>query len=156
MRLSTATHRDDDHAIAVLHAALDAGVRLLDTADAYAHDDGDRGHNERLVARALASWSSDATAVQIATKGGLTRPRGAWMPDGRAKHLIAACEASLVALGRSCIDLYQLHAPDPYEVEHAMRARRANEVNVSAADLERASVKRRSDGARKKPELTRT
>jgi len=49
----------------------------------------------------------------VATKGGLTRPEGRWVPDGRAKHLVAACEASRVALGVESIDLYQLHAPDP-------------------------------------------
>jgi aryl-alcohol dehydrogenase-like predicted oxidoreductase len=113
MRLSTAPARSDEAAIAVIQAALDAGVRLLDTADAYCHDERDLGHNERLIARALAAWSGDRGAVRVATKGGLTRPGGKWVPDGRAKHLVAACEASLLALGRERIDLYQLHAPDP-------------------------------------------
>jgi aryl-alcohol dehydrogenase-like predicted oxidoreductase len=49
----------------------------------------------------------------VATKGGLTRPRGDWIADGRARHLGAACEASRRALGVERIDLYQLHAPDP-------------------------------------------
>ncbi len=113
MRLSTDVGRDDERAIAVIHAALDGSVRLLDTADAYAHDERERGHNERLVARALASWAGPRDEVRVATKGGLTRPAGAWVPDGRAKHLALACEASLAALGRGRIDLYQLHAPDP-------------------------------------------
>ncbi len=113
MRLSTAPVRDDDAAIAVLHAALDGGVRLLDTADAYAHGPQDIGHNERMIARALASWSGDRASVRVATKGGLTRPGGKWVPDGRAKHLVAACEASLHALAVDRIDLYLLHAPDP-------------------------------------------
>ena len=113
MRLSTLPERDDDAAIATLHAALDAGVALLDTANVYCLDDGDIGHNERLVATALARWGGDRTAITIATKGGLTRPGGAWVPDGRAKALRAACEASCSALGVARIDLYQLHAPDP-------------------------------------------
>lgn len=113
MTLSTAAERDDDDSVAVLHAALDAGVTLLDTADAYAHSERDMGHNERLIRRALDEWSGDASAIRVATKGGLTRPGGRWVPDGRAKHLRAACEASLNALGRERIDLYQLHAPDP-------------------------------------------
>ncbi len=113
MRLSTAPDRDDTRAVATLHAALDAGVTLLDTADAYAWDAEDAGHNERLIARALASWGGDAAAVRVATKGGLTRPLGRWVPDGRARHLAAACEASRRALGVERIDLYQLHAPDP-------------------------------------------
>src|SRR5262245_11771628 len=113
MRLSTAKDRDEDRALATLHAALEAGVTLLDTADAYAWDEGEAGHNERLVARALASFGDDASAVRVATKGGLTRPGGAWVGDGRARHLALACERSLRALGRDRIDLYQLHAPDP-------------------------------------------
>ncbi|MBC8068968.1 MAG: aldo/keto reductase, partial [Deltaproteobacteria bacterium] len=113
MRLSTAPQRDEAGATAVIHAALDSGVRLLDTADAYCHDERDVGHNERLLAHALGSWSGDRSEVEIATKGGLTRPGGKWVPDGRAKHLLAACEASLRALGRERIALYQLHVPDP-------------------------------------------
>jgi aryl-alcohol dehydrogenase-like predicted oxidoreductase/histidinol phosphatase-like enzyme len=116
MRLSTESNRDEARAIEVLHAAFDAGVTLLDTADAYCRDDTEVGHNERLVARALATWSprtADRPQIRIATKGGLTRPQGEWIPDGRARHLLAACEASRRALGVERIDLYQLHAPDP-------------------------------------------
>jgi aryl-alcohol dehydrogenase-like predicted oxidoreductase/histidinol phosphatase-like enzyme len=113
MRLSTEADRDEARALATLRAALDAGVTLLDTADAYCHDAQEAGHNEGLIARALAAWPGDASAVRVATKGGLTRPGGRWEPDGRARHLRSACEASLRALGRERIDLYQLHAPDP-------------------------------------------
>jgi aryl-alcohol dehydrogenase-like predicted oxidoreductase/histidinol phosphatase-like enzyme/predicted kinase len=113
MRLSTERDRDDANSLAVLHAAFDAGVTLLDTADAYCWDDNDRGHNERLIARAIATWTGDRSPITVATKGGVTRPDGRWEPDGRAKHLIAACEASRRALGVESIDLYQLHAPDP-------------------------------------------
>src|SRR5215470_14891414 len=112
MRLSTDPNRDDDRSAAVLHAALDAGATLLDTADAYCHDDRETGHNEHLVARALASWPGDRSRVRVATKGGLVRPDGAWMPDGRARHIADACAASLRALGVPRIDLYQLHAVD--------------------------------------------
>ncbi|HEX2444025.1 MAG TPA: aldo/keto reductase [Vicinamibacterales bacterium] len=113
MRLSTEPGRGDDRAIAVLHAALDAGVNFLDTADAYCLDDGERGHNERLIARALATWTGDRSSIRVATKGGLTRPDGRWAADGRARHLTAACDASRRALGVDRIDLYQLHVPDP-------------------------------------------
>ena len=113
MRLSTAPGRDEASGIAVIHAALDAGVRLFDTADAYAHDASDIGHNERLLARALDSWSGDRRDVVVATKGGMTRPSGLWVPDGRARHLAAACHASRTALGVARIQLYQLHAIDP-------------------------------------------
>lgn len=113
MRLSTAKDRDDARGIATIQAALDAGVRLLDTADAYCHDDSEFGHNERLIAQALATWNGDRSSVEVATKGGLTRPGGAWVPNGKAKHLLAACEASLVRLQVPLIDLYQLHTVDP-------------------------------------------
>src|SRR6185436_12032091 len=113
MRLSTEPDRDEARAIDVLHAAFDAGVTFLDTADAYCRDAGEAGHNERLIARALAAWGGDRSRILVATKGGLTRPRGEWIADGRARHLIAACEASRRALGVDRIDLYQLHAPDP-------------------------------------------
>ena len=113
MRLSTEPDRDEARAVATIHAALDAGVTLLDTADAYGRDDGETGHNERLVARALATWNGDASRIRVATKGGLTRPDGRWVPDGRARHLLAACQASRRALGVERIHLYQLHAPDP-------------------------------------------
>lgn len=116
MRLSTEPEvaADEARGIEVILAALDAGVRLLDTADVYAPTPDAIGHNEALVARALQRWSGDASSVTVATKGGLTRPdTGRWVPDGRANHLRAACEASLRRLGRERIDLYQLHAVDP-------------------------------------------
>src|SRR5688572_12491858 len=95
MRLSTAPDRDEARGIAVLHAALDAGVTFLDTADSYCWDATETGHNERLVARAIATWSGDRSRqpITIATKGGLTRPEGRWVADGRARSLAAACEA---------------------------------------------------------------
>jgi aryl-alcohol dehydrogenase-like predicted oxidoreductase/predicted kinase len=113
MRLSTAVDRDEARGIAVIRAALDGGATLLDTADAYCHDDRDLGHNERLVARALDGWSGDRSRLIVATKGGMRRPNGAWQTDGRAKHLWAACESSRRALGVDTIDLYQFHAVDP-------------------------------------------
>ena len=61
MRLSTEADRDEAHALAVLHAAVRAGVTLLDTADAYCLDDSETGHNERLIAKALATAAVDTT-----------------------------------------------------------------------------------------------
>ncbi len=113
MRLSTEPDRSDANGLAVIHAALDAGVTFLDTADAYCWDDGERGHNERLVARALATWDGDRSRLRVATKGGLTRPGGRWQADGRAGQLVASCENSRRALAVDRIHLYQLHAPDP-------------------------------------------
>ena len=123
MRLSAARTRAAAHAVSVIHAALDAGATLLDTADAYCLDEHDVGHNERLVAHALATWSGDGSTIEVATKGGLLRPGGRWAADGRARHLRAACEASCHALGVDRIQLYQLHAVDPRTpIETSVRA----------------------------------
>lgn len=113
MRLSTERDRDEARGVEVLRTALDAGVTFLDTANAYCWDDSEIGHNERLIAQALSTWSGDRSRLVMATKGGLTRPNGRWVPDGRARHLREACEASLEALRVERIDFYQLHAVDP-------------------------------------------
>jgi aryl-alcohol dehydrogenase-like predicted oxidoreductase len=113
MPLSLAGRPDEAQAVRTIHAALDAGVTLLDTADAYCRDDSDFGHGEGLVARALAAWSGDRDRVLVATKGGHTRPAGAWDLDGRPEYLRQACEASLQRLGVEAIGLYQFHRPDP-------------------------------------------
>ena len=70
MRLSTEPDRDEPRATAVLHAALDAGIELFDTADAYSRDDDERGHNERLIGRALAAWPGDRSRVPSPRKAG--------------------------------------------------------------------------------------
>ena len=105
---------DHQRSIATIHAALDAGVTLVDTADAYSTGGPDTGHNERLIADALRTWPGDADAVLVATKGGHVRPGdGSWRVDGRPEHLRSACDASLRALGVEAIGLYQFHRPDP-------------------------------------------
>ncbi len=114
MLLSLENRPDQRQAVRTIHAALDAGVTLLDTADAYCIDGSETGHNERLVARALRSWRGDRDRVVVATKGGHYRTGdGAWLVDGRPEYLRRACEASLAALGVETITLYQHHRPDP-------------------------------------------
>jgi aryl-alcohol dehydrogenase-like predicted oxidoreductase len=113
MPLSIAGRPDAATAHAVLLASLEAGVTLIDTADVYCLDDSEIGHNERLIAGALRAWSGRREQVLVATKGGLTRPRGAWERDASPRHLRLACERSLRALGVEQLALYQLHAPDP-------------------------------------------
>lgn len=85
-------------------AAVEAGITVFDTARAY-------GDNESLLASALRSCGGEQRA-RIVTKGGMARPEGRWVPDGRAKAILADCEASLEALGGLEIDLYLVHAPD--------------------------------------------
>lgn len=113
MPLSIQGRPDEATGMRAVHAALDAGATLIDTADVYCLDDDDIGHNERLIAKALRSWSGPREHIVVGTKGGLTRPQGRWEHDGRPPHLRRACERSLAALGVERIDLYQLHAPDP-------------------------------------------
>jgi aryl-alcohol dehydrogenase-like predicted oxidoreductase len=112
MHLSIEGRPPEEQSLRVLRAALDAGVTLIDTADVYCIDEHDIGHNERLIARALAGWAGDRASVTVATKGGLIRPTGRWETDARPEQLRAACERSLRALGVDRLDLYQLHAPD--------------------------------------------
>ena len=102
-----------EEAVAVVHAALDAGVTLIDTADAYAHSEAEFGHNEQIVARALASYGGDTSGVLVATKGGHTRSGEEWGLDGTPGYLRRACEGSLRRLGVEAIGLYQFHRPDP-------------------------------------------
>ncbi|MFC4112913.1 aldo/keto reductase [Nonomuraea zeae] len=114
MPLSIEGHPDRARAIATVHAALDAGITLLDTADSYHWHAGERGHNEELLAQALSTWSGDSSGILVATKGGRTRPGdGSWTVNGTPGHIRTACEGSLRRLGVAAIGLYQLHKPDP-------------------------------------------
>jgi aryl-alcohol dehydrogenase-like predicted oxidoreductase len=110
MPMSLPGRPPEEQSIRAIHAALDAGVNLIDTADAYCVDESDVGHNERLIAKALRGRRD---GVLVATKGGHTRPGGAWELDGRPEYIKKACEASLKALETDRIDLYQYHRPDP-------------------------------------------
>lgn len=118
MPMSVRDENDEQQALFTIHAALDAGVTLIDTADAYAVDEASFGHNEELIARALRAYGSDADQVLVATKGGHTRSGREWHLDGRPEYLRAACEGSLRRLGVEAIGLYQHHRPDP-EVDYA-------------------------------------
>jgi aryl-alcohol dehydrogenase-like predicted oxidoreductase len=114
MPMSIEGRPDEQRSIATIHAALEAGVTLIDTADAYHTFADEVGHNESLIARALASYGGDTSGVVVATKGGHVRPGdGTWTVDGSPEHLKQACEASLKRLGVEAVGLYQFHRPDP-------------------------------------------
>jgi aryl-alcohol dehydrogenase-like predicted oxidoreductase len=114
MPMSIEGRPDEQRSIATIHAALDAGVTLIDTADAYHIHADEVGHNESLIARAVASYGGDTSDVLIATKGGHLRPGdGSWTVNGSPEYLKQACEASLKRLGVDAIGLYQFHRPDP-------------------------------------------
>ncbi len=114
MPMSIEGRPDRSRSIATVHAALDAGVTLVDTADAYHVGADEVGHNEELVAEALRSWGGDASSVVVATKGGHLRPGdGSWTIDGHPAYLVRAAKESARRLGVDCIGLYQFHRPDP-------------------------------------------
>jgi aryl-alcohol dehydrogenase-like predicted oxidoreductase len=114
MPLSIENRPDETRAIATIHAALDVGITLIDTADSYHWHAGEEGHNELLVARALARYAGDTSGVLVATKGGRGRPGdGSWTVTATPEHLKRAAEASAKRLGVDAIGLYQLHKPDP-------------------------------------------
>ncbi|WP_327233008.1 aldo/keto reductase [Streptomyces sp. NBC_01317] len=155
MNLSIEGRPDETRAIATIHAAIDAGVTLIDTADSYhlaGHDEV--GHNERLIAKALASHSRGSD-VLVSSKGGHTRPDlnpgpYIWPVNGRPEHIKAACEGSLERLGVEAIDLYFLHQTDqdvPYEdsvgvlrdLLDAGKIRMAGISNATTAEIELAN-----------------
>ncbi|MEU9320496.1 aldo/keto reductase [Streptomyces sp. NPDC048295] len=114
MPLSIENRPDEARAVATVHAALDAGVTFIDTADSYHWHAGEVGHNELLIARALARYGGDTSGVLVATKGGRGRPGdGSWTVTATPTHLKRAAEASAERLGVEAIGLYQLHKPDP-------------------------------------------
>ena len=113
MPMSIEGRPDEARSVATIHAALDAGVTLIDTADAYHRDADEVGHNESLIAGALASYGGDTSNVLVATKGGHLRPGdGSWTQNGSPEYVKQACEASLKRLGVDAIGLYQFHRPD--------------------------------------------
>ncbi|HEY0449947.1 aldo/keto reductase, partial [Actinophytocola sp.] len=119
MPMSIEGRPDERRSIATIHAALDAGVTLFDTADAYHLHANEVGHNETLIAQAIASHGGDTSDVLVATKGGHLRPGdGSWTLNGSPEYLKQACDASLKRLGVDAIGLYQFHRPDP-KVDYA-------------------------------------
>jgi pyridoxine 4-dehydrogenase len=97
---------DRNNALKVLKRAVELGVNLIDTSDAYGPHT-----SELLIAEALHPYPK---GLVIATKGGLTRPGpGEWMPDGRPEYLKQCVDGSLKRLQLDRIDLYQLHRIDP-------------------------------------------
>lgn len=133
---------DKPNALRVIRRAVALGVDFIDTADAYGpHTD------EELIAEALHPYPK---GLVIATKGGLLRPKpGRWDEDGRPAHLKSAAEGSLKRLRVPCLDLYQLHAPDPRvpfedsvgalaDLQRAGKVRHVGLSNVTVRQIEQA------------------
>src|SRR5256884_4016045 len=133
---------DRTNALKVLRRAVELGVNLIDTADAYGPET-----SELLIAEALHPYPKD---LVIATKGGLTRPGpGQWVPNGRPEYLTRCVENSLKRLQLERIDLYQLHRIDPKvpmeeslgalkKMQEAGKIRHVGLSEVSAEEIDRA------------------
>jgi pyridoxine 4-dehydrogenase len=133
---------DRGNALKVLKRAVELGVNLIDTADAYGPET-----SELLIAEALHPYPS---GLVIATKGGLTRPGpDNWSPDGRPEYLKQCVDKSLKRLRLERIDLYQLHRIDPKvpmedslgalkEMQSAGKIRHVGLSEVSPEEIERA------------------
>jgi aryl-alcohol dehydrogenase-like predicted oxidoreductase len=117
MPMSVRSTNDEDLGVSTIRAAVENGVTLIDTADAYSQGEDDFGHNEVLIAKALSQLGAHDD-VLVATKGGHTRTGSAWTLNGRPDYLREACVASARRLGVEQIGLYQFHRPDP-EVAYA-------------------------------------
>ena len=113
MPMSVRERNDEERALATIRRALEEGVTLIDTADAYSPDEATFGHNEELIARALREYGAGPDDVLVATKGGHTRHGTDWELDGTPAYLRSACLASMKRLGIERIGLYQHHRPDP-------------------------------------------
>lgn len=120
----------------LIRNAVERGVNFIDTAHAYGP-----GWNETLIGEALADGPA---GVVFATKGGVekTAPDRVF-PDGRPEQLRLRCEESLKRLRRECIDLYQLHRPDPevaFEESVGALARLKDEGKIRLVGLSNVSL----------------
>jgi aryl-alcohol dehydrogenase-like predicted oxidoreductase len=133
---------DRANAVKLLRRAVELGVNLIDTADAYGPET-----SELLIAEALYPYPK---GLVVATKGGLTRPGpGQWVPDCRPEHLKQAVDGSLKRLRLQRIDVYQLHTVDPKvpleesvgalkEMNDAGKIRHVALSNVTTDEISRA------------------
>ena len=150
LRLCTEGRPDDIEATAVVHAALNAGVRILDTADVYCLDENDVHYGEHFVRQCLKSWRGPAKEVCVLTKAGLKRVGKRWMPCGHPDHLRVAVDGSLLALGVERLFALQLHARDPQvpfedtlaalaELQKEGKVLHLGLCNTSVAEIKQAS-----------------
>lgn len=146
MSLSMRGRPEEVDALAVIRAALQAGMNFIDTANVYCSGDDEIGHNERLIHKALLI-SGSKESVLVATKGGVDRRQR--RVNASPRFLRQSCIDSLQALELEAITLYQLHSPDdevPIEdsVGELCRLKEEGKIlhiglcNVTVAELRRA------------------
>ena len=145
MLLSLPGRPERGEAKRVIRATVEAGITLIDSADTYAVDQSEVGHNEALIAETLADMGLrvDDGPVVVATKGGRTRHEGQWGHDAHPTHLRKAVEQSLGALRAERLSLYQLHAPDPrvpFEDSVSALALMREEGKIQAIGLSNVSI----------------
>ncbi len=149
LRLSTEGRPTEEESIHLIHSALNAGIRLIDTADVYCLDHKDLHYGERLARKAIATWNGPTNEVRILTKAGMMRPQGKWLPHGKPEHLRKAVEGSLEALGTDRLFLLQLHVHDPKvpfeetlsalaELQQQGKVEHLGLCNTSIAEIEQA------------------
>ena len=155
MPLTIENNLGEEIGIETIHAALDAGCRHVDTACAYYCSGGEEQAGEKLVNRALASWSGSREEVLVATKVGhyrnFTDGKPTWDVDGRPETLIRNGKQSAIALGVETIDLLYFHRPDPkvpYEesveaIGELVKQGVARKAGVSNASIEQIDTARR-------------
>jgi pyridoxine 4-dehydrogenase len=145
MPMSVYERPTESQSINVIHRALDLGITFIDTADSYCKDESDKHHNERLIHKALQTYSDDTSNVIVATKGGLMRPNQSWARNGNPDHLRETIRVSFAAFGgNKPIDIWQYHSPDPdYTIEasltpakEAQEAGMINQIGVSNFSVE--------------------
>lgn len=148
MTLTQVKGMDAARGVRAVHAAVEAGVSLFDTADSYGPD-SEYGVNERALIRALRSYPGALESVVVATKGGHTRhENGSWWINGSPDHLARAARESSARLGLDPLPLYQHHRPDPrvpYEESMGALRRLVDEgvvqrVGISNVSAEQLSV----------------
>lgn len=113
LQLSVEGRPPEPQSIELICQALDAGIRVLDTADSYCQNKRDLHFGERLVRNALDAWQGPRESVRVITKAGLTRPSGRWVPNGSRAHVREAVARSLAWLDVDQIYLLLLHVRDP-------------------------------------------
>src|ERR687892_2567625 len=97
---------DHDESVRIIHAALDAGINFIDTADVYA-----RGESEEIVAKALAGGRRDHVFLATKVHGRMGDDPNQY--GNSRRWIMQEVESSLRRLGTDYIDLYQIHRPEP-------------------------------------------
>jgi aryl-alcohol dehydrogenase-like predicted oxidoreductase len=135
---------DDDESVRTIHAALDKGISLIDTAFAYGF-----GHSEEIVGSAIAEWGHRDRVV-LATKVGLERQGNALYRNSTRQQIFSEIDASLQRLRTDYIDIYQVHWPDLdtpieetaqalHDLQRAGKVRAIGVSNYSIEQMERFS-----------------